>query len=403
MTPNKKLLLAAGAAGLAGLGFGYLAHDNIKQHVGYAGYLLPHKYYVYKAAREMDVPILQALGHDLSKFYPDEWSAYSGWFNGPKGQYGTKDPKEFAHWRKGVAKHYARNEHHWRPKHLAPNEVPLDVKLESIADWYGVQRTRGFTNKKFKDWFEAKKSTFPIDKPTVEEAERRILKNAENKVNIIYAQYLSRNDDGKRKYTWIAHDTEEGFKKAKQHVIENGYREEGPVHKMTKEAERRLFKTAFMPLGLGKDLKTTAKTVSKAITNAAPATAIKENPIPKNFMQNIKPVDLGFPKLAKQKPLSELFITTEKPLTGHELPVSAFTHERNKYVYTANDGGTESRHNVAGGLMGTEKISTLRKVFKVPSIKTFTKAPEETAAGDKEVTTTFIGESSGTGGTGSSK
>ncbi len=337
MTPNKKLLLAAGTAGLAGLGFGYLAHDNIKQHAGYAGYLFPHKWHTGKAAYQMDLPLSTVLGHDLSKFRPDEWSAYSAWFNGPKGLQGTQDPKLYMEWRKEVGRHYERNPHHWRALHKSPNEVPVETKLESIADWYGVNRAKGITRKPFKEWFMERKEKFPIDKPTVE------------------------------------------------------------------EAERRLFKTAFMPLGLGKDLKTTAKTVSKAVTDLTPLAVTKENPFPKNSLPGIKPVDVGFPKLAKQKTLQELFITTERPLTGHELPVSAFTHEPGKNVWTTNDGGTDSRHNVAGGLMGTEKISTLRRVFKVPSIKTSTKAPEETAAGDKEVTTTFVGETLGTGGSGSSK
>lgn len=173
---NKAIpLIAAGAGGALA---GYLLHDEVKKDIDYGSYLLPHKYYVFKASRELGLPLTRALGHDLSKFKPDEWMPYSDWFNGPKGLAGTKDQATYLNWRKAVEKHYTRNEHHWRPKHLEPNQVPLDVKLESIADWYGVNRAKGNTKKDFKDWFEERKHTFPIDKPTVDEASRRLFKTA---------------------------------------------------------------------------------------------------------------------------------------------------------------------------------------------------------------------------------
>jgi len=51
----------------------------------------------------------------------------------------------------------------------------------------------------------------------------------------LYAQYMSREDNGKRKYTWIAHTTKEDFEKAKSHVLDNGYKEESVLH-MLKQA-----------------------------------------------------------------------------------------------------------------------------------------------------------------------
>jgi hypothetical protein len=182
MTPKQKLLLAATATGLTGLGFGYLGHDKIKQHVGYAGYLLPHKYYTGKAAHEMDLPLGTILGHDMSKFRPDEWSAYSAWFNGPEGLQGTKNSKVFMEWKKEVGNHYERNPHHWRALHKHPEDVPMETKLESIADWYGVNRTKGMTKKDFKGWFQERKETFPLDKATVAEAERRLFKTGAKKL-----------------------------------------------------------------------------------------------------------------------------------------------------------------------------------------------------------------------------
>lgn len=175
-------MLPIAAATLAGLGFGYAFHDDIKKNVDYGSYLIPHKYYVYRAGSQLELPLSRTLKHDLSKFRPDEWSPYANWFNGPEGLHGTKNREVFLDWRKAVQKHYGRNEHHWRPKHLTPDQVSLDAKLESIADWYGVQRAKGDTKKNFKNWFEQKKDTFPIDKPTVQEAESRIFKNAARRV-----------------------------------------------------------------------------------------------------------------------------------------------------------------------------------------------------------------------------
>jgi Family of unknown function (DUF5662) len=171
-------------AGLSGGALaGYLLHDEVKKNVDYGSYLVPHKYYVFRGMRDMHLPLSQALAHDNSKFRPDEWVPYSNWFNGPSGLTGTKDRDTFLVWRDAVNKHYTRNDHHWRANHLDPDQVPTTIKLESIADWYGVQRAKGITNKSFKDWFEEKKNTFPIDKPTVEEGEARLKMASKNEKN----------------------------------------------------------------------------------------------------------------------------------------------------------------------------------------------------------------------------
>jgi hypothetical protein len=53
----------------------------------------------------------------------------------------------------------------------------------------------------------------------------------------IYVQHVSRDDNGKRKFTWIADDTEEGLKKVWAHVKENGYQAESPIYSMVKQAK----------------------------------------------------------------------------------------------------------------------------------------------------------------------
>jgi len=173
----KLTTLLAGAA--IGGGIGYLAHDEIEKNVGYGEYLIPHKYYVYQAARELGLPWAQAAKHDLSKFGPTEWPAYANWFNGPKGIQGTKDPETFAKFRKAVQHHYAHNPHHWRALHLHPNEVPINIKMESVADWWGVTKAKNPKAPTFKNWFEQHRETLPIDNATKDEIEMRLHKHAQ--------------------------------------------------------------------------------------------------------------------------------------------------------------------------------------------------------------------------------
>jgi hypothetical protein len=171
-TLNKPLLIGLGFTGGATLG--YAARDEIKKNVDYGSYLLRHKYHVYKGSRELGVPVGRALAHDISKFTPHEWVAYSNWFTGPEGLTGTRSKETFMAWRKAVGKHYKRNEHHWRKKGLTPNEVPMDVRLETLADWYGVQKARRTTTQSFKDWYQQRRDKFPIDNTTKAEADKRL-------------------------------------------------------------------------------------------------------------------------------------------------------------------------------------------------------------------------------------
>ena len=173
---NKAIpLIAAGAGGALA---GYLLHDEVKKDIDYGSYLLPHKYYVFKASRELGLPLTRALGHDLSKFRPDEWTAHANWFNGPKGMQGERDPETFLKYKESRRVHSSRNEHHWRMQGLTPEQVSMDTKLETIADWYGVHRATGKTEQGFKDWFETIKHNLPIDNETKRTVEERLYKKA---------------------------------------------------------------------------------------------------------------------------------------------------------------------------------------------------------------------------------
>ena len=162
------------AAGLAALGFAFANRDDIKPHLEYGSYLVPHKWYVGKAMRNEGLPWGQTLKHDLSKFGPSEWGPYVAYFNGPKGLTGTHDRETYLKWREAVQHHYDNNEHHWRANHIEPKDVPMEFKLEAVADWYGVGRAKGNYKSSFKDWYTEKELYLPIDNVTKEEVRRRL-------------------------------------------------------------------------------------------------------------------------------------------------------------------------------------------------------------------------------------
>lgn len=162
------------ATGLAALGFAFANRDDIKPHIDYAKYLIPHKWHVGTAMRDADLGWGQTLKHDLSKFTPSEWPQYVAYFNGPTGIKGTNDKETYLEWRKAVQHHYANNEHHWRALHKEPKEVPMEYRLEAVADWYGVNRAKGKTKASFKNWYQDKETFLPIDNATKEEMRKRL-------------------------------------------------------------------------------------------------------------------------------------------------------------------------------------------------------------------------------------
>ncbi len=168
---SARTMFASTVGGLLG---GYLLHDFAKQHGGYGVYLFPHKYYVYNAARQLGVDRKRAAKHDMSKLTPHEWNAWSAWFNGPHGLHARPDRKLYLHWKTVQNEHQKKNEHHWRSQGLAPSQVPLEVKLETIADWYGVNRATGITKQSFKEWYKTHRNTLQIDNETKEVADKKL-------------------------------------------------------------------------------------------------------------------------------------------------------------------------------------------------------------------------------------
>lgn len=124
---------------------------NLKRHISYLKYVLRHKYYVYLAGRQLDVPFWILIFHDWDKFLPSEWFPYARTFYNEDGT--DKDYEESPEFREAWRKHQKRNKHHWqywlltwdRGETQALPMSDLWVK-EMITDWVGAGLANGYND-----------------------------------------------------------------------------------------------------------------------------------------------------------------------------------------------------------------------------------------------------------------
>jgi hypothetical protein len=178
ISPLVKVLVPVGAAALAGW---YTQNPEAKAGLRYGKYVAKHKFNVVKPMRTMGLGWGQTLGHDLSKLKPSEFAPYRDWFEGPAGIKGTRDPETYKTWRAAVQKHYHSpgNLHHYRALGLDQTTVPLKYKMEAVADWYSVSRSRGLTNESFPEWYGRLKEKLPIAPETKKEINTHLGLNKE--------------------------------------------------------------------------------------------------------------------------------------------------------------------------------------------------------------------------------
>lgn len=131
----------------------------MKKHWQYLKYVLRHKWFVYRAGRELGVGRWQLLVHDLSKFLPSEWFPYARYFYGgerPSRRDFVSPEVRYAMWdycREGVQEafdrawlaHQHRNPHHYQHWILREDSgevkclpMPWKYRAEMLADWRGA-------------------------------------------------------------------------------------------------------------------------------------------------------------------------------------------------------------------------------------------------------------------------
>jgi hypothetical protein len=117
-------------------------------------YILGHKKHLYTGGREIDLPRLQLLAHDISKLLPSEFIPYKRFF------WGERTPEVTKAFKAAVRKHYARSPHH---KEHHTGKMPLKDQLEMVVDWYSAGRTqRTHRFKSFRSWYKKNRSQLPI-------------------------------------------------------------------------------------------------------------------------------------------------------------------------------------------------------------------------------------------------
>lgn len=125
----------------------------MKRHIEYFKYVCRHKWFVFLACIEWQVPLWRAIVHDWTKFTPGEWLPYARSFYNPDGSRrdtktdsGTIDMSKTA-FDFAVAwnSHQKSNKHHWQywvlindEDGISPLEIPETYVREMLADWEGA-------------------------------------------------------------------------------------------------------------------------------------------------------------------------------------------------------------------------------------------------------------------------
>lgn len=133
-------------------------------------YIAQHKKHLYTGGREIDLPRVQLLAHDLSKLLPSEFLTYKRYW------WGDRTPEVEEEFNDAVKKHYGRNEHH--PEHWgqdAQDQMPDERLLEMVVDWYSAGRTQGTHGfKSFRSWYEENRDKLKINDDLRREIDSRL-------------------------------------------------------------------------------------------------------------------------------------------------------------------------------------------------------------------------------------
>ena len=141
------------------------------KHLRYLWYVLRHRWYVFVECCRLGI-IWRGLTHDLSKFRPSEWFAYTEFFYGVAieilhevdGKIDTTEAEQVFAARKVAfnlawLKHIHRNPHHWQNWRLRKDNgstklIPMPSKYvkEMLADWRGAGKAQGF--EEIGPWYE---------------------------------------------------------------------------------------------------------------------------------------------------------------------------------------------------------------------------------------------------------
>ena len=154
--------------------------DYVKSNYDYGSYLLRHKYNIMRAGTQLDLPFIQLAVHDYNKFSPKRWDLYRQWFATNKGRNGERDPVLYRKFRHVADQHLhsVPYGHHWYRNKTPIEKVPLEYRLESLADWYSVYagNFKGPGKKEtFSQWYKKRRDRLPLDPAAKQVADQKLI------------------------------------------------------------------------------------------------------------------------------------------------------------------------------------------------------------------------------------
>lgn len=158
----------------------------MRKHLRYLRYVLRHKWFVYKAGRELGLGRWQLLIHDWQKFAPVEWFPYVETFYGdketPRRADGGYDPNAVSDaFDRAWNHHQKRGPHHWQYWVMpggADNggvkmlEIPDRYRREMLADWRGAGLALGKPDTR--GWYLANSKNMQLHPETRAWVERKL-------------------------------------------------------------------------------------------------------------------------------------------------------------------------------------------------------------------------------------
>lgn len=161
---------------------------RLRPHLQYAGYVLRHKRFVFRAGLRLGVPLWQLVIHDWSKLLPCEWFPYVDFFYG-------RDSAGGAEWRKmrrhqpgaygafdAAWNHHQKvQKHHWQHYILIRDgdeptvtALPMPEKYarEMVADWVGAGMAQGKDD--LRAWYGASRAKIMLHEETRALVERLV-------------------------------------------------------------------------------------------------------------------------------------------------------------------------------------------------------------------------------------
>lgn len=149
----------------------------MRAHWKHFVYLMKHKWFVLVECVKLGIA-WRGLVHDLSKFSPAEWGAYTRFF------FVEKNDENRKAFDRAWLHHMRVNDHHWQawiePKADGNTVYPMPdaCRREMLADWRGAGRAQG-KGDDVQEWYEMNREKMVLHDKTREWIEKMIYGGSE--------------------------------------------------------------------------------------------------------------------------------------------------------------------------------------------------------------------------------